>query len=204
MKKLLSGIIAFSMLATATVPALATGNGNGDEPKTVECGEEVVLTKSNDYNGEAVIDFQNTDSIGNPDTVSISAGAGYALVKVELNINFDNQGGYVDHTASFPGTFNPDPGWTIEVAKVTVEKICVEVCNDETASNFEETKPGESTANNELCTYPEPEPTPATPSATPETPKTLPNTGNETLFLVLGSLVVLGGAWLGIRRLTQG
>src|SRR4030067_3875096 len=112
MKRLLSVIIALSMLALVTTPVLATGGDDYDS-----CGETFTYTKSNDFSENRVsIDFINTPSQGNPDSIGVNAKVanGYRLVKVELLIEDDNQIGYQDHTTSFPGTFNPNPGEDIE------------------------------------------------------------------------------------------
>lgn len=195
MNKLTTGLISLSLLLTAVVPAFATVQ---EEPKIDQCGEKFTYTKSSDYSDNRVsIDFVNTQSQGNPDTITVSAQVanGYKLVKVELDVENDGQSGYFDRTSNFPGTYNPNPGEDIESAKVTVEKECSGVCNDKEATNFEELKEGSTVADNTLCVYPTPEEPVATPSATPEKGLELPATGTDfwTGVLVFGLGLIAGG-----------
>lgn len=193
--KLITAGLSAVIFLGAVAPVFATQ----EVVKIDQCGEQFNYSKSQDYADTRVtIDYTNTQSAGNPDTVGINAEVanGYKLVKVELDVSNDDQNGYVDHTSDFPGTFNPNPGETINGAKVVVEKTCTPVCNDKEATNFEELKEGETIANNELCTYPTPEPPVATPSATP-TPKAtpeLPKTGGGADFVFFG----LGVAAIGL------
>ncbi len=92
---------------------------------TDDCNEEFQYTKSSDYSdGRVVIDFINTGADGNPDSIKVEAKSGYQLVKVELDVEDDNQGGYHDYSGNFPGTFNPNPGKDVDGAKVKVKKVC--------------------------------------------------------------------------------
>lgn len=208
MKNLIVAFIAGLVLLVGASPVLATQ----EEPKIDECGSQVEYTRNSDFSdNRVVIDFINTASNGNPDSIAVSAQVanGYALVSVLLDIENDNLGGYQDHTASFPGTFNPNPGEDVDSVKVTVVKVCGEICADNTASNYEEPVEGQTTANNELCVYPQPEPPVATPSATPNPPAELPKTGIESglggqLLLSLGIAIMLSslgtGMWLALRK----
>lgn len=90
-----------------------------------DCDEEFSYTKTSDYSDSRVeIDFINTGSDGNPDSIEVEAKSGYALVSVELSVEDDNHNGFYDYSANFPGTFNPNPGKDVDSAKVKVKKVC--------------------------------------------------------------------------------
>lgn len=109
-------LVSFVGFQALSVNASATYGDN--------CNEIFTYEKSSDYNDNRVtIDFINTQSSGNPDSVSVSADSGYQLVSVELDVSNDNQGGYVNYSANFPGTYNPN-GETINEARVKVKKVC--------------------------------------------------------------------------------
>jgi hypothetical protein len=88
------------------------------------CNQTYTYEKTSDYNDSKVtIDFINTQASGNPDSINVSADSGYQLESVYLDVDNDNQNGYVNYTNHFPGQYNPN-GEDINKVKVIVKKIC--------------------------------------------------------------------------------
>lgn len=119
-----------------------------------QCGEETIYTKSSDFSDSRVnINFESSD-----EQIDVSAGVGYVVTKVELNVDDDGHAGFHTYATSPVNNFNPSPGDDILVAKVTVKKVCSQVCNDEDATNYEALTAGATEANNSLCEYPDEDP----------------------------------------------
>ncbi len=127
-------MVALVALSFGAPPAYATNNEHHDpEPDT--CNEEYTYTFSSQPHGNygddsskpANIDYINTNSSGTPDTVTVSADSGFAITKVQLSIDDDNIPGFATVANGPVSNFNPSPGTTINVAKVTVKKICPNV-----------------------------------------------------------------------------
>lgn len=106
-----------------------------------ECGEEYTYTFSSggQNNGDDqtkpaninYIDFNVGDAqmiAGNPDSVTVWADAGFEITKVELSVDDDNEPGFYQYASGPVTGANPNPGTTINVAKVTVKKVCQDVC----------------------------------------------------------------------------
>jgi hypothetical protein len=209
MHKLLSGILSLVLLTVVATPVLAT------QDEVEKCGATTTFTKEGDYDNSKVnINFQDSD-----ESITVTVKAGYKLTKVELNVENDNQAGFVVYPVVDSVKFNPNPGDDIEVAKVTVEKTCTPVCTDKQANNIGEVVEGQTVEDNTTCTYDSnpycykgelmlipvnvevPEgatkgecPTPvATPTPKAEPAPLLPNTG-APLFALVG-LGVLGTAF---------
>ncbi len=96
------------------------------------CGAQTTYSdKSNDFSDSRVsIDFQDSDK-----QITINPQAGYKLVSVHLDVDGDGVGGYVIHTGSFPGTYNPSGNDTISKAKVVVVKNCATLTLVKTITN---------------------------------------------------------------------
>ena len=153
-KYLISAAIVSTALVVAVVmPAIASAHGNDwvEPPQVEACGYETKYTKEHDYDGTKVnINFQDSD-----EAITVTAKTGYELVSVKLDVDFDWHVGLYLYPVIDGVKFNPDPGKDIDEAEVVVKKVCKEVCNDSTATNYEAVVEGESTANNELCKKPE-------------------------------------------------
>ena len=187
MKKLIISAIAGAALLLNAAPAFAT---RYETPPVEKCGAETVYTKEGDFDNSKVnINFQDSD-----EAITVTAKAGYAIAKVELNVDDDNHAGFFTYALISGVKFNPNPGDDIQVAKVTVAKICTPVCTDKEANNVGEVVEGQTVGDNTVCTYDEPVPPVATPSATPTTkPVELPNTGAEVWLWGLVAIVLVGG-----------
>lgn len=113
------------------VPTIVLGT-NVPEPDS--CGESTVYTFSSndhgnfgdDFSKPANVDFINTGAPGEPDKVTITADAGFVITKVELSVDDDNQPGFVNYPV--PVTDLNPAGTEINVAKVTVKKVCPDLC----------------------------------------------------------------------------
>lgn len=85
-----------------------------------DCGEKFTYEKTNDYSDSRVyINFESSNN-----QIDVSAQTGYKVNKVWLDISNDNQSGYVQHATGPLTDYNPNPGTTINAAKVEVEKTC--------------------------------------------------------------------------------
>jgi hypothetical protein len=120
MRKLFSAAAtlgAIAMIAGTVAPVSATYNHNDGD----QCNEETTYTKSSDYsNSKVTINFENSDS-----QIDVSAGSGYAVVKVELDVENDGHSGFYTYATGPVDNFNPNPGNDIDEARVTVKKVCV-------------------------------------------------------------------------------
>lgn len=120
-------------------------------------------------NGRLQVDFNGSND--DQDEAVITAGTGYAITDVEWDseTSGDNWQNWTPITGVVtvnpPGTSSSDSG-RVDKVRVKVKKVCTEVCNDDSATNYQSLVPGQTQANNDLCTYPTPTPTP-TPSDTP-------------------------------------
>jgi hypothetical protein len=107
---LIAGFVA--VMAGMVTPAFATQQDN--------CNQEFTYTKSSDYDDNRVdINFENGD-----EQIDVSAKSGYAVIKVELEVSDDGQPGFVTYATGPVSNLNPNPGGDIQVAKVTVKKVC--------------------------------------------------------------------------------
>jgi uncharacterized repeat protein (TIGR01451 family) len=91
------------------------------------CDSTISYDKTDDFSNFAVnIDFIDTSSEGNPDSIKVTAGTGYELVKIELTVKDDGHGDFYNYTSQITNgvTFDPSPGKKIEEARVTVKKVC--------------------------------------------------------------------------------
>ena len=154
-KYLISAAVAsVALIVAVAMPAIVSASRGGDwdeTPKVEACDEETTYTKEHDYDGSKVnINFQDSD-----EAITVTAKTGYELVSVKLDVDFDWHVGLYLYPVIDGVKFNPDPGKDIDEAEVVVKKVCKEVCNDSTATNYEAVVEGESTANNELCKKPE-------------------------------------------------
>ena len=159
MKKLFSLVLAALTLVLVASPVLATQ----EEPKVDQCGEEFTSTKTGDFSNDRV-DINFTQ--GN---VVVTAKEGYVLVSIAYDWQGDGEGDLDDFWGVDQNPATVDAQGSITDISVIVKRVCGEVCNDETASNFEEVVEGQTVANNELCVFPEPEVKVATPSVLPQT-----------------------------------
>lgn len=85
------------------------------------CGEEFVYTKTNDFADSRVeIDFET--AFGQPrNQIDVLAKSGYSVTKVELDVVGDGYIGFHTYTLSAVTDYNPNPGYTIDAARVTVK-----------------------------------------------------------------------------------
>jgi hypothetical protein len=174
-------------IAALVLPKIA--NAVVTEP-VVKCGDVFNYTKSQDFtDSKVVIDFSSNDK-----SISVSAKSGYAITKVELDIQNDGHNGYVQVSTGPLTNFDPNPGDKIDSAKVEVTKVCTGVCNDPKASNYKELIEGQTVANNELCVFPV-----ATPAASIATPAAtvLPNTGSNWGTILVAVILFAAGYLIG-------
>ena len=182
-----------------------------------ECEETFDYTKEGDFDDSRVnINFQDGD-----EAITVTAKAGYALVWVQLNVESDNQAGFVTHSVVSGVKYNPNPGEDIEVAKVRVKKVCV----TPTPTPTQEATPSATPVDPDKCpnndlkfagiqtevpqgvtvdskgncvdiTSVTPTPAPAVTNVTE-----LPATGSSSLVYGLGLLLTGIGARFGLRKL---
>ena len=120
------------LLALAIIVPAAVFATNVPEPD--ECGESATYTFSSndhgnfgdDFSKPANVDFTNTGAPGEPDKITVTADAGFVITKVELSVDDDNQSGFVNYPV--PVTDLNPAGTEINVAKVTVKKVCPDLC----------------------------------------------------------------------------
>jgi len=190
-KYLISAAIVSTALVVAVVmPAIASAHGNDwvEPPQVEACGYETKYTKEHDYDGTKVnINFQDSD-----EAITVTAKTGYELVSVKLDVEGDGHIGLFTYPVLDGVKFNPNPGHDIEKAEVVVKKVCKEVCNDSTATNYEAVVEGESTANNELCEYEETEQPPVV--TTPQVLAATTTTTTQVAAPVSGVKAGAGGA----------
>src|SRR3989344_906461 len=87
---------------------------------TDDCGEEFVYTKSSDFSDSRVsINFELSDN-----QIDVSAQSGYEITKVELEVSDDGHSGFYQYATGPVNNFNPNPGTEIQVAKVTMKRVC--------------------------------------------------------------------------------
>lgn len=121
MKKLLFGLALFAVpfFAGATV--------------VDQCNAEFNYTKSADFSDTRVlINFESNDN-----QIDVSAQTGYAVIDVSLQIADDGHPGFWQYATGPVNNFNPNPGTTIQVAKVTVKKVCAPPLPVDVCSNIE-------------------------------------------------------------------
>ena len=122
------------------------------------CGQETTYVDDNtDDHTRVNVNFN--DYLGDDDReVVVTPKAGYKLVSIGI-----------DYTGSDANEANPSVGdgqsavtyqapnnESIDHVTTKVAKVCRDVCNDDSASNFETVVAGQTTANNSLCEYPDP------------------------------------------------
>src|SRR5690606_11930129 len=85
---------------------------------------------------------------GNPDSITVSAKAGYVVTEVRLEVADDGHSGFHTYATGPVTNFNPNPGTTIQVAKVKVKKVCAEPTPTPTATPTPTPEPEE-----DACPY---------------------------------------------------
>lgn len=138
-KRLLSLFLAVAI----AVPFMALATAS---PKPDVCGESFTYTFSSnnhgsygdDFSKPANVDFTNTASPGTPDKVTVTADAGFEITKVELSVDDDGNPGFVDYP--LPVTDLNPTGTEINVVKVTVKKVCPDVCMNMDGIQYEAPK----------------------------------------------------------------
>src|SRR3989344_2586414 len=191
-KYLISAAVAsVALIVAVAMPAIVSASRGGDwdeTPKVEACDEETTYTKEHDYDGSKVnINFQDSD-----EAITVTAKTGYELVSVKLDVDGDGHIGLFTYPVLDGVKFNPNPGHDIEEAEVVVKKVCKEVCNDSTATNYEAVVEGVSTANNELCEYEETEQPPVV--TTPQVLAATTTTTTQVAAPVSGVKAGAGGA----------
>lgn len=122
------------------------------------CGQTFDYLKNGDFNDSRVhIDFINTTSPGNPDTITVTAEDGYVVTHVELDVAGDGIGGFTTYSSGALIDFNPNPGTNIDGVKVTVKKVCPDVCPNLEGDQY--TIPEGYVVEEGQCVLPPPPPT---------------------------------------------
>lgn len=115
-----------------------------NEPEPDQCGESHTYTFSSKNNGDlgddsskpANIDYINTGAPGVPDRLTVTADSGFEITRVEVSVDDDNQNGFVQIATGPITNFNP-AGTEINVTKVTVKKVCPDVCPNIQGDQYE-------------------------------------------------------------------
>jgi hypothetical protein len=102
-----------------------TGYGEDHFTVVASCGSTTTYTKSSDFADSLVdINFSSSNYV-----ISVSAGSGYAVTKVELDVDNDGYGGYHTYATGPLTNFNPNPGNQITSARVEVTRVCTPPSN---------------------------------------------------------------------------
>ncbi len=119
-------IISVCVLVVGVFPVAISANSNDS------CNQETTYTKSSDFSDSRVnINFESSDT-----QIDVSAATGYQVVKVELEVSDDGHSGFHLYATGAVNNLNPNPGGEIQVAKVTVKKICPDVCPNISGDQF--------------------------------------------------------------------
>ncbi len=126
MKKLFKKILGIGAILILLVNLVSAGSIS--TPRVLatnqpdECNSVTTYEKTDDFNDSRVsINFENSD-----EQIDVSAGAGYEITEIWLDVENDNQSGYVKYATGPVNNFNPNPGGDIDKAKVKVKKVCPE------------------------------------------------------------------------------
>src|SRR3990167_5053609 len=98
----------------------------------------------------------NTGNLGNPDSITITAGSGYQVIFYGIEVEDFNAPGDWDVQGSGNVTNLNPVGTEIESIQVIVKKLCVDVCTDPEATNYDSEVGEFEVSNNAICEYPEP------------------------------------------------
>ncbi|MFZ2975522.1 MAG: HYR domain-containing protein [Candidatus Moraniibacteriota bacterium] len=81
--------------------------------------DNFIYTKDSDFSDDKVdINFSNGNT-----RISVLAGSGYEVTKVELDVNGDGYGGYHTYATGPVNNYNP-PGGNIDNARITIQRVC--------------------------------------------------------------------------------
>ncbi len=104
----LAGSFAYAAPAFATVQPDA-------------CDALTTYTKSSDFSDSRVlINFSDSDK-----KITVSAQSGYVVTSVKLDVQNDNHSGLFEYATGPVTNLDPNPGTSIDEAKVVVKKVCV-------------------------------------------------------------------------------
>ena len=89
-------------------------------PTPEPCGNVTSYTKNSNFSNEKVnINFESSD-----EQIDVSAGSGYEIKDIWLEVDGVNVQGYDLHFTSALNNYNPNPGGDIDEVKVDVRKVC--------------------------------------------------------------------------------
>lgn len=112
-------VIGILLILAVAFFALRGFDAGATIQRVEECGDETTGTFEQDFDGQKVdVDFGQNDI-----TITVTAEAGYELVKTELDVTGDGQG-LVEFPVQDGVTFNPPGINSIKEARVTVRKVC--------------------------------------------------------------------------------
>ena len=142
----------------SAAPALATENH--EEPEVINdlCGVQTeYVTGKDQEDARVTVNFAQYNK-----SVTITSGENYKIVSIAYDLfDLQHETNWVEvEVTESPQTVDPEGRFAfIKKVKIVVEKTCTDVCNDTSATNYEDLKEGETQANNELCVYPQVTPT---------------------------------------------
>lgn len=119
MKKILIGAIFLALVVFAGTKVV--------QPvfSTEQCNNTTTYEKRFDFSDSKVnINFSPEVGGNYHDTITVSAGSGYAVMHVWLDVSNDDHNGYHLYATGPLNNYNPNPGTTINWAKVEVKKTC--------------------------------------------------------------------------------
>jgi hypothetical protein len=168
----LSGLLVFLGVSSSQTSAGCCGDS---------CGQKFTYEKSSDYDDSRIHFEYEEDESWKSDykrTISVTAGSGYKINKVWLDVDNDGHSGYWQYASGPLNNFNPNPGDKINQAKAEVEKVCASPSPSPSPS----VSPSPAVSPSPSVT-PSPEPSPE-PEPTPS-PESSPAPG-EQIVLELG------------------
>jgi hypothetical protein len=119
-KLILSTSVFFVLFTTLILTSFdrieANNNHHGGNN---HCGTDVYTFENDGSNSKVEVDFESNDR-----QIDVFGRNGWAVTKVELDVEDDNRSGFWQYSNGPLNNFNPNPGNKIDRARVTVMKSC--------------------------------------------------------------------------------
>ncbi len=107
--------VAFLAFQSVSMTNVSATYGGGDN-----CNDVFTYEKSSDFSDSRVnINFENNDY-----QIDVNGVGSYQVIEVSLDVSNDGHSGYHVYATGPINNFNPNPGDSINEAKVKVKKVC--------------------------------------------------------------------------------